>query len=211
VRQRPIAQDGSLLDAEPRMLLDECAALRVEDVSHLHGRPGDGVLGGLRFTRDRGEDRGVGTCTCRCIRPNWPPDPPSRGALDALTDDSAARPRCASSRACSMRKPRPSSRSIRACARRARPKVCSLCRPCHRFASEATLTEFIPSRRGERRQAPTTDAQTEIRCTAVTGRVCRFGADRLFSNHRPQERVVYTPMLTKSALTAREKRHAATD
>ena len=36
-RDRP--KDRSLLRAQPRMLLDEGVALRVEDIGHLHGRP----------------------------------------------------------------------------------------------------------------------------------------------------------------------------
>ena len=36
---RDRAEDGSLLHAEPRMLLEEGVTLRVEDIGHLHGRP----------------------------------------------------------------------------------------------------------------------------------------------------------------------------
>ena len=61
-RDRP--QDGSLLDAEPRMLLDEGVTLRVEDIGHLHRRPAHGVLVGFRFRRDRGRTTGAGTCSC---------------------------------------------------------------------------------------------------------------------------------------------------
>ena len=51
-RDRP--EDRSLLDAQPRMLLEEGVALRVKDIGHLHGRPAhDG--GGLRSRRDRGK------------------------------------------------------------------------------------------------------------------------------------------------------------
>ena len=32
-------QDGPLLHAEPRMLVEEVLTLRVEDIGHLHGRP----------------------------------------------------------------------------------------------------------------------------------------------------------------------------
>ena len=60
-RDRP--QDGSLLHAEPRMLLEEGVTLRVEDIGHLHGRPAHGVLG-FRFSRDRGRTTGAGTCSC---------------------------------------------------------------------------------------------------------------------------------------------------
>src|SRR5581483_3141948 len=42
------AQDGSLLDAEARMLLDEGGALRVEDVRDLHGRPGHGCAASFK-------------------------------------------------------------------------------------------------------------------------------------------------------------------
>ena len=36
-RQR--TEDGPLLHAEPRMLIEEVLPLRVEDIGHLHGRP----------------------------------------------------------------------------------------------------------------------------------------------------------------------------
>ena len=36
---RDRAEDGPLLRAQPRMLLDEGVTLRVEDIGHLHGRP----------------------------------------------------------------------------------------------------------------------------------------------------------------------------
>jgi hypothetical protein len=36
------AQDGALLDAQPRMPLEEVIALRVEDIGHLHGGPAHG-------------------------------------------------------------------------------------------------------------------------------------------------------------------------
>jgi hypothetical protein len=45
------AQDGALLDAQPRMLLDEVSTLRVEDIGHLHGGPAHGC-GGLRKIRE---------------------------------------------------------------------------------------------------------------------------------------------------------------
>lgn len=61
---RDCPQDGSLLDAEPRMLLDEGVTLRVEDVGHLHRRPAHGVLVGFRFRRDRGRTTGADTCSC---------------------------------------------------------------------------------------------------------------------------------------------------
>ncbi len=61
-RDRP--EDGSLLHAQPRMLLDEGVTLRVEDIGHLHGRPAHGVLVGFRFSRDRGRTTGAGTCSC---------------------------------------------------------------------------------------------------------------------------------------------------
>ena len=60
-RDRP--EDGSLLHAQPRMLLEEGVTLRVEDIGHLHRRPAhDGV--GFRFSRDRGRTTGAGTCSC---------------------------------------------------------------------------------------------------------------------------------------------------
>ncbi len=63
---RPAARDRaehrSLLHAQPRMLLDEGVALRVEDIGHLHGRPAHGC-GGLRKSRDRWRTTGVGTCS----------------------------------------------------------------------------------------------------------------------------------------------------
>ena len=60
---RDRAQHGSLLHAEPRMLVDEGVTLRVEDVGHLHRRPAHGC-GGFRSSRDRGRTTGVGTCSC---------------------------------------------------------------------------------------------------------------------------------------------------
>jgi hypothetical protein len=45
------AQDGALLDAQPRMLLDEVITVRVEDIGHLHGGPAHGC-GGLRKIRE---------------------------------------------------------------------------------------------------------------------------------------------------------------
>jgi len=60
-RDRP--KDGPLLDAEPRMLLEEGVALRVKDIGHLHGRPAH-ACGGLRSKRDRGRTTGVDTCKC---------------------------------------------------------------------------------------------------------------------------------------------------
>jgi hypothetical protein len=41
-------QDGSLLDAQPRMLRDEGVTLRVKEIGHLHGRPAHGTLGCVR-------------------------------------------------------------------------------------------------------------------------------------------------------------------
>lgn len=61
---RDRAEHRSLLRAQPRMLLDEGVTLRVEDIGHLHGRPGHGVLVGFRFSRDRGRTTGAGTCNC---------------------------------------------------------------------------------------------------------------------------------------------------
>ena len=60
---RDRSQHGSLVRAEPRMLLDEGVALRVEDIGHLHGRPAHGVLVGFRFSRDRGRTTGAATCS----------------------------------------------------------------------------------------------------------------------------------------------------
>ncbi len=40
---RDRSQHGSLLRAQPRMLLDEGVTLRVEDIGHLHGRPAHDV------------------------------------------------------------------------------------------------------------------------------------------------------------------------
>ena len=63
----PAAHDGaehrSLLHAQPRMLLDEGVALRVEDLGHLHGGPAHGATG-FRSSRDRWTTTGVGTCNC---------------------------------------------------------------------------------------------------------------------------------------------------
>ena len=60
-RDRP--EHGSLLHAEPRMLLDEGVTLRVEDIGHLQHRPGHDC-GGFRNRRDRGSTTGAGTCSC---------------------------------------------------------------------------------------------------------------------------------------------------
>ena len=57
------AQHGSLLHAEPRMLVDEGVTLRVEDIGHLQRRPAHDGLG-FRFSRDRGRTTGAGTCSC---------------------------------------------------------------------------------------------------------------------------------------------------
>ncbi len=57
------SQHGSLLHAQPRMLLDEGVTLRVEEIGHLHRRPADAGLG-FRFRRDRGRTTGVGTLSC---------------------------------------------------------------------------------------------------------------------------------------------------
>jgi len=56
-------EDGSLVHAQPRMLLDEGVTLRVEDIGHLHRRPAHAGLG-FRFRRDRGRTTGAGTLSC---------------------------------------------------------------------------------------------------------------------------------------------------
>ena len=56
-------EDGSLLHAQPWMLLEEGVSLRVEDIGHLHCRPAHAGLG-FRFSRDRGRTTGAGTCNC---------------------------------------------------------------------------------------------------------------------------------------------------
>ena len=65
--RRATARDGakhrSLLHTEPRMLLDEGVTLRVEDIGHLHRRPGHNGSG-LRRSRDRGRTLGMGTGSC---------------------------------------------------------------------------------------------------------------------------------------------------
>ena len=71
-------QDGSLLHAQPRMLLEEGVTLRMEDIGHLHGRPAHDC-GGFRSSRDRGTTGGGVTCSCssgigaawRCHRDRW--------------------------------------------------------------------------------------------------------------------------------------------
>ena len=71
-------EDGSLLHAQPRMLLDEGVTLRVEDIGHLHGRPTHDC-GGFRSSRERGTTGGgvTGNCSsgigaaCRCRRDRW--------------------------------------------------------------------------------------------------------------------------------------------
>ena len=60
---RDRAEDGPLLDAQPRMLLDEGVTLRVEDIGHLHRRPSHDC-GGLRSKRDRGRTTGWITRSC---------------------------------------------------------------------------------------------------------------------------------------------------
>lgn len=45
------AEDGPLLHAEPRMLVEEVCTLRVEDIGHLHGGPAHG-RSGLRKRRE---------------------------------------------------------------------------------------------------------------------------------------------------------------
>ena len=75
-RDRP--QDRSLLGAQPRVLLEEGVALRVEDIGHLHGGPAHDC-GGFRSRRDRGTTGGDVTCSCssgmgaawRCCRDRW--------------------------------------------------------------------------------------------------------------------------------------------
>lgn len=57
------AEDGPLLHAEPRMLIEEVLTLREEDIGQLHGRPAHDC-GGFRFRRDRGITGGDGTCSC---------------------------------------------------------------------------------------------------------------------------------------------------
>ena len=67
-----------LLHTEPRMLLEEGVALRVEDIGHLHGGPAHDC-GGFRNRRDRGITGGSVTCNCssglgaawRCRRERW--------------------------------------------------------------------------------------------------------------------------------------------
>jgi len=56
------AENGPLLHAEPRMLVEEVLALRVEDISHLHGGPAHDC--GFRSNRDRCSTTGGGTCNC---------------------------------------------------------------------------------------------------------------------------------------------------
>jgi len=71
-------KDRSLLHAEPRMLLEEGVALRVEDIGHLHGGPAHDS-GGFRSNRERGTTGGDATCNCssgigaacRCRRERW--------------------------------------------------------------------------------------------------------------------------------------------
>ena len=60
---RDCPEDRSLLCAQPRMLLEESVALRVEDIGHLHGRPAHDC-GGFRKRRDRRTTGGGVTCNC---------------------------------------------------------------------------------------------------------------------------------------------------
>ena len=72
------AEDGPLLHAEPRMLVEEVLTLRVEDIGHLHGRPAHDC-GGFRSSRERGTTGGGVTCKLssgigaawRCRRERW--------------------------------------------------------------------------------------------------------------------------------------------
>ena len=57
------AEDGPLLHAEPRMLVEEVLTLRVEDIGHLHGRSAHDSVG-FRLRRDRGTTGGEVTCSC---------------------------------------------------------------------------------------------------------------------------------------------------
>ena len=57
------AEDGPLLHAEPRMLVEEVLTLRVEDIGHLHGGPAHDSVG-FRLRRDRGTTGGGVTCSC---------------------------------------------------------------------------------------------------------------------------------------------------
>jgi len=59
---RDRSQDGSLLYAQPGMLLEEGVTLRVEDIGHLHRRPAHDV--DFRSNRDRCNITGVGTRNC---------------------------------------------------------------------------------------------------------------------------------------------------
>ena len=65
-RGRATARDGAeygpLLDAQPRMLLEEGVTLRVEDIGHLHRRPAHDV--DFRSNRDRCNTTGVGSRNC---------------------------------------------------------------------------------------------------------------------------------------------------
>ena len=56
------AEHGSLLHAQPRMLLEEGVTLRVEDIGHLH----DGPAHDGRFPQEPGprQHAGVGTRSC---------------------------------------------------------------------------------------------------------------------------------------------------
>ena len=60
---RDRTEDGPLLHAEPRMLVDEVLTLRVEDIGHLHGGPAHDSVG-FRLIRDRGTMGGGVTCSC---------------------------------------------------------------------------------------------------------------------------------------------------
>ena len=75
-RDRP--EHGSLLHAQPGMLLEEGVTLRVEDIGHLHRRPAHGG-GGL--PEQPGPNAGpsrAGTCNCSSAAPLMHPRPPCR-------------------------------------------------------------------------------------------------------------------------------------
>ena len=81
-------EDGSLLHAQPRMLLEEGVTLRVEDIGDLHGRPLTACSSASASGATAGEPRARGRATAQA---EWAP----RAGAVATDGDT---PSCATSR-----------------------------------------------------------------------------------------------------------------
>ena len=104
------AEDGPLLHAEPRMLIEEVLTLRVEDIGHLHGGPAHDC-GGLPLQTGPRHHRG--RCARAAAQADWAP----RGGGVARGGDT---PSCATGRrgragaeSCAGRRPLPADASRR--------------------------------------------------------------------------------------------------